>query len=51
MKRIIPAFLLLAFMMAGGMPFAHGVSGRDFGRAVSNAAQSSPGAIADHVRS
>jgi hypothetical protein len=33
----------------GGAPAAHGLSGADFGKAVSGLAQSAPGAVADHV--
>lgn len=35
--------------LTGGMPGAHSVSGRDFGRAVSDYARIYPGAVADHV--
>lgn len=38
-----------AFAAPGGMPAAHGVSGHDFGKAVSSLAQSAPGAVAAHV--
>lgn len=59
MKKITMS-VVLAVMMAvmvfgpalaapGGMPAAHGVSGRDFGAAVSWLAKSAPGAVADHV--
>ncbi|MGD8491787.1 MAG: hypothetical protein PVJ26_21465 [Anaerolineae bacterium] len=43
----IPAGMALA--APGGMPGAHGIDGKTFGDAVSSAAQSEPGAIADHV--
>ena len=43
----LPASMALAD--AGGMPAAHGVDAKTFGKAVSAAAQSAPGAIADHV--
>jgi hypothetical protein len=33
----------------GGMPAAHELTGKEFGAAVSGAAQSAPGAIAAHV--
>jgi hypothetical protein len=33
----------------GGMPAAHGMTGEEFGAAVSSLAQSAPGAVADHV--
>lgn len=33
----------------GGMPAAHGVDGKTFGKVVSQLAKSSPGAIASHV--
>lgn len=44
--------ILLSFgtAFAVGMPEAHGVSGRDFGKMVSELAKSSPGAVADHVK-
>ncbi len=59
MKKISMS-VLLAVMLAvmvfgsalaapGGTPGAHGVSGKDFGAAVSGLAQSAPGAIAEHV--
>ena len=38
-----------ALAAPGGTPGAHGVSGKDFGAAVSGLAQSAPGAIAGHV--
>lgn len=38
-----------ALAAPGGQPEAHGVDGKTFGSVVSSAAQSSPGAIADHV--
>jgi hypothetical protein len=40
-----------AFAAGGGMPAAHGVDGKAFGGLVGSTAQSSPGAIADHVSS
>ena len=43
----LPAGMALA--APGGMPAAHGVDGKTFGAVVSGAAQSAPGAIADHV--
>jgi hypothetical protein len=43
----LPASMALAD--AGGMPAAHGVDGKTFGKAVSAAARSAPGSIADHV--
>ena len=43
----LPASMALAD--AGGMPAAHGLDGTEFGKAVSAAAQSAPGAIAEHV--
>ena len=43
----LPASMALAD--AGGMPAAHEVDGKTFGSVVSAAAQSAPGAIADHV--
>ena len=59
MKKISMS-VVLAMMLAvmvfgsalaapGGTPGAHGVSGKDFGAAVSGLAQSAPGAIAGHV--
>jgi len=44
-------FVMVAPAMAapGGMPRAHGVSGHDFGKAVSALATSAPGAVAAHV--
>jgi basic membrane protein A len=44
--------ILLSFgtAFAVGMPEAHGVSGRDFGKMVSELAKSSPGAVAEHVK-
>jgi hypothetical protein len=38
-----------AMAAPGGAPAAHGLSGHDFGKAVSGLAQSYPGAVADHV--
>jgi hypothetical protein len=38
-----------AFAQEGGMPAAHGLSGAEFGAAVSDLATSEPGAVADHV--
>jgi hypothetical protein len=38
-----------ALAAPGGMPAAHGLSGEEFGAAVSELAQSYPGAVADHV--
>jgi hypothetical protein len=38
-----------ALAAPGGTPGAHGMSGKDFGAAVSGLAQSAPGAIAEHV--
>jgi hypothetical protein len=38
-----------ALAAPGGTPGAHGLSGKDFGAAVSGMAQSAPGAIAEHV--
>jgi hypothetical protein len=35
----------------GGTPGVHGVSGSEWGAAVSGLAQSAPGAVADHIRS
>jgi hypothetical protein len=59
MKKISMSLLLAALMTilvfgtaladSGGTPEAHGVDGKTFGAVVSNAAQSAPGAIADHV--
>jgi hypothetical protein len=39
----------IALAALGGQPAAHGVDGKTFGSAVSSAAQSSPGANADHA--
>jgi hypothetical protein len=39
----------IAMAAPGGAPAAHGVSGRDFGAAVSGLAQSAPGALAEHT--
>jgi hypothetical protein len=36
--------------MGGGMPAAHGISGEEFGAAVSEMAESAPGAVAEHVK-
>jgi hypothetical protein len=59
MKKILSGIMvamLVSVMVAGtalaasgGMPAAHGVDGKTFGSVVSAAAQSAPGAIADHV--
>jgi hypothetical protein len=38
-----------AMAAPGGAPAAHGLSGSDFGKAVSTLAQSEPGAVAAHV--
>ncbi len=35
---------------SNGMPGKHGLSGREFGQAVSGLAQMYPGAVADHVK-
>ena len=46
------AFALMAapaLAAAGGAPAAHGVSGADFGKAVSGLAATGPGAVAAHV--
>lgn len=48
MKQAIFSFALLALMF--GIPAAHGLSGKDFGAAVSGLAQSYPGAVADHTQ-
>ena len=49
-KALVVIALLCTFaLVAGGMPAAHGVSGRDFGAAVSGLAKTYPGAIAEHV--
>lgn len=42
--------VLPALAAPGGMPAAHGVDGKTFGKAVSTLAKSCPGAVADHVR-
>jgi hypothetical protein len=59
MKKITMSVMLAALMAimvfgsalaaGGGTPDAHGVDGKTFGAVVSSAAQSAPGAIADHV--
>ena len=53
---LVVVILMLAVMVAGtafadpgGAPGAHGVDGKDFGKAVSALAQSEPGAVAAHV--
>jgi hypothetical protein len=38
-----------ALAAQGGTPGAHGLTGREFGAAVSALATSAPGAVADHV--
>ena len=38
-----------ALAAPGGTPAAHGLSGAEFGAAVSELAQSAPGAVAAHV--
>jgi hypothetical protein len=38
-----------AYAAAGGNPAAHGVSGADFGKAVSGLATTDPGALAAHA--
>ena len=58
MKKITMSVMLAALMAimvfgsalaaGGGTPDAHGVDGKTFGAVVSSAAQSAPGAIADH---
>jgi acid phosphatase family membrane protein YuiD len=59
MKKVLSSLLVAMFVAVmvagtalaapGGMPAAHGVDGQTFGAVVSGAAQSAPGAIADHV--
>jgi hypothetical protein len=38
-----------AMAAAGGAPAAHGASGAEFGKAVSDLAQHHPGALAEHT--
>ena len=49
---VLAAILVFGTVLAaeGGLPWAHGLSGREFGQAVSDLAKSEPGAVADHVR-
>ena len=59
MNRTLVLMSVVAVVMAvvavpvlavpGGAPAAHGLSGADFGAAVSSLAQSAPGAVAAHV--
>ncbi len=57
MKKALVLVVLAVMVMTialpvfgkGGMPAAHGVDGRTFGGAVSELAQTNPGALADHV--
>ena len=55
MKTVVIAVLILALVVTpalaapGGMPAAHGVDGKTFGKLVSDLARSGPGAVADHV--
>ncbi len=46
---LVFTFLFANTAYAGGAPGAHGLSGSEFGRAVSAAAQSEPGALAEHT--
>jgi hypothetical protein len=39
-----------AMAAPGGTPAVHGVSGAEWGAAVSGLAQSAPGALADHIQ-
>ena len=48
---LVCGLMASAVFAGGGAPGAHGVSGKDFGAAVSGAAKSEPGAVADHVTS
>ena len=55
MRNILAVLLVLAILVTpvlaapGGMPAAHGVDGKTFGKLVSDLARSGPGAVADHV--
>ncbi len=42
-------FILILLLVISGMPAAHGLSGYEFGKAVSGLAHTYPGAVADHV--
>jgi hypothetical protein len=46
---VIAAFPMSTVSAKGGAPGVHGVDGQTFGSLVSGAAQSAPGAIAEHV--
>jgi hypothetical protein len=58
MKKLLVLTVVSLFALAimaapalaakGGMPAAHGLSGKDFGAATSALAQSAPGAVAAH---
>lgn len=49
---VLAAILVFGTVLAaeGGVPWAHGLSGREFGQAVSELAQSEPGAVAEHIQ-
>ena len=55
MRNIRAVLFVLAILVTpvlaapGGMPAAHGVDGKTFGKLVSDLARSGPGAVADHV--
>ena len=59
MKRLIVVLIVVvalvamgvapAFAAPGGAPAAHGLTGAEFGAAVSAMARSAPGAVAAHV--
>ena len=55
MRNILAVLFVLAMLVTpvlaapGGMPAAHGVDGKTFGRLVSDLARSGPGAVARHI--
>ena len=57
MRNVIIVLFVLAVLVTpviaapGGMPAAHGVDGKTFGKMVSDLARSGPGAVARHIMS
>jgi hypothetical protein len=41
---------ILGILLLMGLPFLHGVTGRDWGMAVKGLATSEPGAVAQHIQ-
>lgn len=50
MKSIIISTFAFALFAMGGLPYIHGLSGKDWGMGVNGLAKSYPGAVADHIR-